>query len=64
MPPDRYVFDEGQEIAEAVECLRATYSDPDYDIKNANDSDELTDEALTESADAIIKPFAAAFSII
>jgi len=56
-----YLFDEEREVAEAVECLRATYSEPDYDMENPNDSDELTDEALTASADALIKPFATAF---
>jgi len=55
------LFDEDREIAEAVECLRATYSKPDYEPESPNDADELTDEAFTAAADALIKPFAAAF---
>jgi hypothetical protein len=54
-------FDESREIAEALECLRSTYDRPDYDMGSSNEADELTDEALTVSADILIKPFATAF---
>jgi hypothetical protein len=55
------VFDEEREIAEALDCLRATYSKSDYEPDSPNDADELTDEAFTTAADALIKPFAAAY---
>jgi len=54
-------FDEEREIADAVACLRATYSEPDYEPESPNDADELTDEAFTVAADTLIKPFASAF---
>jgi len=55
------LFNEEREIAEALECLRATYSKPDYEPESPNDADELTDAAFTAAADALIKPFAAAY---
>jgi hypothetical protein len=61
MSTEHDVFDEKKEIAEALDCLRATYSKPDYDPGSSNNADELTDAALTASADALIKPFATAF---
>lgn len=55
------LFDEKREIAEAIACLQATYSEPDYEPENPNEADELTEDALIGAADALIKPFAAAF---
>jgi hypothetical protein len=55
------LFNEDSEIAEALECLQATYSNPGYEPDSPNDADELTDADFTAAADALIKPFATAF---
>jgi len=51
------VFDEEREIEEALEELRSTYDEPDYEPFSPNHADELTDEAFTAAADALIVPY-------
>jgi hypothetical protein len=51
------MFDETREIEEALAALRSTYSEPDYEPASPNHADELTDEAFTAAADALIGPF-------
>lgn len=55
------LFDVDRETAEALECLQASYTKPDYEPDSPNNADELTEEAFNSAADALIKPFAAAF---
>jgi len=51
------LFDEAREIEEALEALRSTYSEPDYEPASPNHADVLTYEDFVTSADALIGPF-------
>jgi len=57
------LFDVDREITEAVECLQASYTKPDYEPDNPsnNANEPLTEEAFDSAANALIKPFAEAF---
>jgi len=55
------LFDLDRETAEALDCLRASYTNPNYEPDSPNKADELTEEAFNSAADNLIKPFADAF---
>ena len=50
-------FDVVKETEYALECLKSSYDDPDFELENPNGSDEITIEAFEKSAEALITPF-------